>query len=107
MQQGEWTAFHPNPESGEFTALQKDNHTGFLFRHAKIKLGDLDQNIKSKHALVVMNSAGEKIAEIAYSDWDFSPYAFQTPDGIYFPIVAQLWEDQVPYARMDFSKINL
>ena len=105
-QQGEWTAFHPNPESGKYTALQKDHRTGQIFRHAKIKPGDLDQNIKSKHAFIVLNSAGEKIAEIAFSDWDFSPYAFQTPDGIYFPIVAQLWEDQVPYARMDFSKIN-
>lgn len=105
-QQGEWTAFHPNSESGEYTALQKDNQTGLIFRHAKIKSGALDQNIKSKHAFIVLNSDGEKIAEIAFSSWDFSPYAFQTPTGIYFPIVAQLWEDQVPYARMDFSKIN-
>lgn len=105
-QQGEWTAFHPNSESGEYTALQKDNLTGFIFRHAKIKSGDLDQNIKSKHAFIVLNSDGEKIAEIALSNWDVSPYAFQTPSGIYFPIVAQLWEDQVPYARLDFSKIN-
>lgn len=105
-QQGEWTAFHPNPESGEYTAIQKDNQTGLIFRHAKIKNGDLDQNIKSKHAFIVLNTDGEKIAEIAFSNWDISPYSFQTPNGIYFPIVAQLWEDQVPYARMDFSKIN-
>jgi hypothetical protein len=105
-QQGEWTAFHPNYESGEYTALQKDNQTGLIFRHAKVKSGDLDQNNKSKHAFIVLNTSGEKIAEIAFSDWDFSPYAFQTSKGIYFPIVAQLWEDQVPYARMAFSKIN-
>ncbi len=105
-QKGEWTAFHPNDESGEYTALQKDHHTGLIFRHAKIKSGDLDQNIKSKHVFLVLNSAGEKLAEVAFSDWDITPYAFQTPDGIYFPIVTQLWEDQVPYARVDFSKIK-
>lgn len=105
-QQGEWTAFHPNSESGKYTALQKDNQTGLIFRHAKIKSGDLDENIKSKHAFIVLNSEGEKIAEINFSDWNISPFAFQTPKGIYFPISVQLWEDQVPYARMDFSKIN-
>lgn len=104
--QGEWTAFHPNYESGEYTALQKDNQTGLLFRHAKIKNGVIDGNIKSKHVLIAMNTAGEKLAEIHFSDWEFSPYAFQTSSGIYFPIVAQLWEDQVPYAKIDFSKIN-
>lgn len=105
-QKGEWTTFHPNNESGEYTALQKVNHTDLIFRHAKIKSGDLAQNIESKHAFLVLNSDGEKIAEIAFSDWDISPYAFQTPNGIYFPIVGQLREDQVPYARMDFSKIK-
>ncbi|WP_103925691.1 hypothetical protein [Algoriphagus boritolerans] len=93
-------------ESGEYTALQKDQQIGLIFRHAEIKSGDLDQNVKSKHAFIVLNSEGEKIAEIAFSNWDFSPYAFQTPNGIYFPIVDQLWEDQVPNTRMDFSKIN-
>jgi hypothetical protein len=105
-QKEEWTAFHPNNESGEYTALQKDNQTGLIFRHAKIKSGDLDQNIRSKHVFIVLDSDGEIKTEIAFSDWDVSPYAFQTPNGIYFPIVAQLWEDQVPYARMDFSKIK-
>ncbi len=105
-QQGEWTAFHPNQESGKYTAIQQDKATGLLFRHAKVKAGNAEQHIRSRHVFVVFNPDGEKVAEISFSDWDFSPYAFQTPAGIYVPVVAQLREDQVPYARLDFSKIR-
>ena len=105
-QQGEWTVFLPNKESSKYTAVQKDFKSGLLFRHVIIQPGNLEENIRSKHAFIVMNSTGEKIAEITFSNWDYSQYALQTPEGLYIPIVAQLWEDQVAYARLDLSKIK-
>ncbi len=105
-EQGEWTAFHPNPESSKYTSIQQDPESGLLFRHVRIQLGNPDQNIRSKHAFILFNRNGEKIAEVKFTDWEFGSLVFQTPTGIYIPIVAQLWEDQVPYARLDFSKIQ-
>jgi hypothetical protein len=105
-QAGEWTAFHPNPESGKYTVIQKDQLTGLLTRHAIIQKGSADENIRSKHAFVVVNSVGEKIAEINFSNLDFGTISFSIPEGTYLPIGAQLWEDEVAYIRLDFSRIN-
>jgi hypothetical protein len=105
-ERGEWTAFHPNPESSKYTSIQQDPESGLLFRHVRIQVGNPDQNIGSKHALLFFNRKGEKIAEVKFTDHEFGSLVFHTSKGIYIPIVAQLWEDQVPYARLDLSKIN-
>ena len=105
-EQGEWTAFHPNPESSKYTSVQQDPVSGLLFRHVRIKVGNPDQNIGSKHAFILFNRKGKKIAEVKFSDREFGSLVFHTSTGIYIPIAAQLWEDQIAYARLDFSKIN-
>lgn len=106
FQQGEWTAFHPNPESSKYTSIQQDPESGLLFRHVRIQVGNPDQNIGAKHAFIFFNRKGEIIAEVKFTDHEFGSLVFHTPAGIFIPIVAQLWEDKVPYARLDLSKIN-
>jgi hypothetical protein len=77
-----------------------------ILRHAQIKRGNEDEGTPSKSVLLVMNSSGEKKAEIEINLMGFTPMGFNISAGFYIPIVPQYREDEVRYVRLDFSKIG-
>ncbi|WP_339705825.1 DUF4221 family protein [Algoriphagus aquimarinus] len=105
-QKGEYTAFLPNGNTSKFSWIDYDPTAQVYLREAIIRVDsetNRDQGKKPLTKLVILDKDFEKIAEVVLP---FLTRGFSTPDGYYLYIGYPHSEDEVAFARLDFSKIN-
>lgn len=103
---GEYIAFQPNHESGRYTWIDYDPYQKIFLRHAYsgLKPEGSDTEHPYFEKIIVLDSTLTKIAELDNLPNSFR--GFPTQDGYFYYLGSEQVEEEVMFAKLDFSKIN-
>jgi hypothetical protein len=105
-QQGEYTVFLQNDNTSKYSWVDYDPVAQVYLRAAVVTVDsetNREAGKKPLTKLVILDKDFEKIAEVVLP---FQTRGFPTADGYYLNIGYTDSEDEVAFARLDFSKIN-
>lgn len=103
---GEYIVFQPNHDSGRYTWIDYDLYQKIYLRHAYsgLKPEGSDSEHPYYEKIIVLDTTLTKIAELDNLPNSFRGFA--TPDGYFYYLGSGQVEEEVLFAKLDFSKIN-